>query len=314
MRYGVTGGLDEISTFYSAPLTPRDTRLRLYYDRNDADVVESPFNLIGIRSETESYGISLSHPFYRTPQQQFLAELRFERRQSQTFIFDTEPFPFSPSTEDGKSRITALRFLQEWVDRRPNQVLALRSTLSFGLDVLDANHNDLAGVPDGEFFAWLGQFQWVRRLWDTDNQLLIRSDLQLAANPLLPLEKLGVGGATTVRGYRENLLVRDNGWVASLELRVPVFRLPLPFLSESPEDGQVQLAPFFDFGWSDNVSGVTPDPKTIYSIGLGVRWDPHRNVHSELYWGHALRHVDTGSQETDIQDDGIHFALDVRLF
>ncbi|MGH8653563.1 MAG: ShlB/FhaC/HecB family hemolysin secretion/activation protein [Gammaproteobacteria bacterium] len=311
-RYGITEGVDDVGASYSFPLTARDTRFNLYFDRSNADIVEAPFGSIDIASETEAYGVSMSHPFYRTPRRQLLAELVFERRQSDTFLLG-EPFPFSLGTEatDGASDVSVLRLRQEWVDRSPNQVLALRSTLSFGLDALGATENP-GDLPDGEFFAWLGQVQWVRRLWETDNQVLVRGQIQWAADPLLPLEKLGVGGASTVRGYRENLLVRDRGFVGSIELRFPVFRLPLPFITQEPEDGQVQLATFYDFGWSENVEESSPNPRTISSAGLGVRWDPHPKIHSEIYWGFALRNVNT--EEEGLQDDGIHFASDMRLF
>lgn len=322
-RYGVTDGLDDVGAFYSFPFTARDTRFKLYFDRSDSDVVEEPFDRAGIASETETYGVSLSHPFYHTPQRQLLGELLLERRSSETFFFGGMPFCFfcsafanrllfSQSTQNGESDVTVLRLVQEWVDRRPNQVLAARSTFSLGLDALGATTNP-RDLPDGQFFAWLGQFQWVQRLWDTDNQVLVRADLQLAEDPLLPLEKLGVGGATTVRGYRENLLVRDNGFIGSVEFRFPVFRLPLPLISEGPQDGRVQLAAFYDFGWSENTDVESPDPDTISSLGIGVRWDPHRRIHGELYWGFALREVGELG-EGDLQDSGIHFALDIRLF
>jgi hemolysin activation/secretion protein len=73
------------------------------------------------------------------------------------------------------------------------------------------------------------------------------------------------------------------------------------------------LAAFYDFGWSENTDLESPDPDTISSLGIGLRWNPHRQIHGEFYWGIALREVDTGGEE-DIQDSGIHFALDVRLF
>jgi hemolysin activation/secretion protein len=207
-RYGVTDGLDDVGAFYSFPFTARDTRFKLYFDRSDSEVIEEPFDAIDIRSETETYGVSLSHPFYRTPQRQLLGELLLERRSSESFLAGASfafyllpflpflPFPSTPITRDGENDVTVLRLVQEWVDRRPNQVLAARSTFSVGLDALGATTNP-RNLPDGQFFAWLGQFQWVQRLWDTENQLLVRADLQLAEDPLLPLEKLGVGGATT---------------------------------------------------------------------------------------------------------------------
>lgn len=115
-----------------------------------------------------------------------------------------------------------------------------------------------------------------------------------------------------MRGYRENLLVRDRGFVGSIEFRFPVFRLPLPFIAKEPEDGQVQLASFYDFGWSENVEESSPNPRTISSAGVGLRWDPHPKIHSALYWGFAFRNVNT--EEEGLQDNGIHFALDVGLF
>ena len=143
-------------------------------------------------------------------------------------------------------------------------------------------------------------------------KLLFRTDLQLANDALLPLEAFSVGGAHSVRGYREDQFVRDNGWASSLEWRVPVVRLPIPYLTTRSDEGMVQIAPFFDIGRSWFTDLDTPAPELIYSIGLGVRWDPTRHIHAELYWGEALTNVETPGN--DLQDDGIHFQVLVRLF
>ncbi len=221
-------------------------------------------------------------------------------------------FSFSEGPINGVSNVTVLRFLNEWVDRSSNQVLALRSTLSWGIDAFGATNNN-GNIADGRFFAWLGQFQWVRRLWDTDNQVLIRTDVQLTPDPLLPLEKFAIGGANSVRGYRENQLVRDNGAVASIEFRFPVFTLPIPGISRGPADGRVQFATFYDFGWSKNENGASPDPRTISSAGIGLRWDPHQKIHAQVYWGIPFRNVDEGGEHS-LQDSGIHFLLNMQLF
>ena len=44
--------------------------------------------------------------------------------------------------------------------------------------------------------------------------LIVRQTLQLASEPLLNIEKFALGGINTVRGYRENQFVRDNGLAA----------------------------------------------------------------------------------------------------
>ncbi len=313
--YSGTEGLDDFFGSYSIPLTSYDTRLNLYYQNSEALVVEDPIEDASIRSTTETFGISLSQPIYRTPRQTFTLSLAFEHRRSKTF-FNNEPFAFALGVpeigdEKGESKISVLRFTQEWLDRSQNQVIAARSTFNWGINTLGATINDNA--PDGQFFAWLGQFQWVRRLPWLDSQVIFRTDAQFANESLLPLEKFSIGGMHSVRGYRENQLVRDNGAVGSLELRVPVFRLPLPVLSQSIVDGQVQFAVFVDYGWSENQDLATPDLKTIGSWGLGVLWDPSPKIHTALYWGVPFENIREGL-EHDLQDSGIHFSFNAQLF
>ncbi|MFZ4557805.1 MAG: ShlB/FhaC/HecB family hemolysin secretion/activation protein [Pseudanabaena sp.] len=40
--------------------------------------------------------------------------------------------------------------------------------------------------------------------------------------PLVPLQQIGFGGQDTLRGYRQDLLLGDNGAALSAELRIPV--------------------------------------------------------------------------------------------
>ena len=56
-----------------------------------------------------------------------------------------------------------------------------------------------------------------------ESHLILRASTQLASDALLAMEKFVVGGHATVRGYRENQFVRDNGFAASAELRFPLF-------------------------------------------------------------------------------------------
>lgn len=311
--YGVTDGqddpLDNIAAFYEIPINAYDTRIQLHYDRNDADIVGSQFSRLNITSRTETVGLTLSQPIILTPAEQLTASLTLDKRKSKTTLLG-QSFSFADGADNGRSRVTVLRLAFDWLKRSDLQVLAGRSVFNVGIDAFDATINSQG--PDGRFFSWLGQFQWARRLKLLDSQVIFRTDLHLANDPLLSLEKFAVGGATTVRGYRQNFLVRDNGWVSSVEFRIPLFRVPFPFLSEQPNGGLVELAPFADFGWSWNSDPPTPDPETISSVGLGLRWSPTRKIHAQLYWGYAFRDVDVDDQ--NIQDDGVHFLVNTRLF
>jgi hemolysin activation/secretion protein len=174
-----------------------------------------------------------------------------------------------------------------------------------GLNVLGATINS-GPLPDGQFFSWLGQTQIVKRVenwWGM--QVLGRAAVQLANDRLFPLEQMPVGGRFSVRGYRENTLVRDDAVMASIETRFPLLRFA------SGED-RVQFAQFVDFGEAWAAKGETPDPKLLASIGVGLRWAilPQERARFEVYWGQQLNHVRGG--EGNLQDYGIHLQLVVQ--
>lgn len=310
VRYGRSEGVDpQIDLRYSFPVTALDTTVTFQYRKNDFFVVEEPFGPLEIKSESEVYGLTVRHPVYRTLDQTLALELTGERLTNRTFLLD-EPFSFSLGPHDGESTVTAIRFAQEWVQRTQTQVLAARSRFSVGVDALGATVNS-SEIPDGKFLSWLGQFQWVRRLPLWDMQVLLRGDLQLTDDPLLALEQISVGGRFTVRGYRENTLVRDNAVLASLELRLPLVR-------NARWAEFLELAPFVDFGRGWNVNPPPPEPMSLPSVGLGLRWAaaftfpmPVR-PQLEVYWGHPLTKVETSGK--NLQDDGIHFQVSLAAF
>ena len=313
LRYGKSEGVDPLLDFkYSLPFTARDTTASFEYRKNTFTVVEQQFKVLDIESDSEIFTLGLRQPIYRTLIDEVALELIGERLSNTTSLLG-QPFPLSPGASDtGRSVVTALRTAQEWVHRTQAQVIAVRSRFSLGVDALGATVNShRQHIPDSRFFAWLGQFQWVRRLPILDTVLLYRTDLQLAANPLLVLEQMAVGGRYSVRGYRENTLVRDNAFLSSLEARVPLVR-------NTRWADYLELAPFGDFGRAWDTARRTPDPQDIASVGIGLRWAatvpllvPLRPA-LEIYWGHKLRDVVTPGG--NLQDKGVHFQLILTAF
>jgi hemolysin activation/secretion protein len=198
--------------------------------------------------------------------------------------------------------VTVMRIGQEWILRSTEQVFAARSVFNIGIDALDATINQNA--PDGRFFSWLGQLQWARHIGS--GQLIFRSDVQLTDDPLLPIEKFQIGGANSVRGYRENQIVRDWGFSSSLEYRHPVFN---GFFGQN----KFFVAPFADVGGVWNVDDETTVANDLLvSVGLGVIWEPHRRVHTHVYWGKGL--INVHNPENDPQDYGFHFKVSGQFF
>lgn len=301
-----SAGLDlQVDTNYTLPISPRETSLSFRYQRTDSSVVEDVFDPLDIESQSEIFTVTLRHPLYRTPRQELALAFTGEHLRSETFLLG-QPFSFSLGAQDGETVDTALRLSVEWVDRTPRQVFAVQSQFSLGIDALGATINDDPKLPDGRFFKWLGQFQWIRRLGERDIQLLFRLNVQLTTEPLLPLEQASVGGRFTVRGYRENTMVRDKALVASLETRIPLFR-------NRRWAEFMRLVPFVDFGRARNRKVPTPDPTNLASIGLGLQWAatwrtivPLR-AYFEVFWGYKL--VDVETSGGDLQDKGLHLQF-----
>ncbi|OQY59893.1 MAG: hypothetical protein B6245_04290 [Desulfobacteraceae bacterium 4572_88] len=301
-EYALTEGLDDYSFRYSVPVTRWDTTLTLSFDRAEAVVVSEPFDKLDIRSDTKTYAAAIRHPFYKTLSKEFAMGFKFEKRESETSLLDSRfSFPGSGShREKGETEFTVSRFSQEWVNRGAAKVLAAYSSFNLG--------NVKEGDLDGGFFTWLGQFQWLQRIKPLNSQILFSANLQLSADSLVSAEKFSIGGASTVRGYRENLMTTDNGLTSSLEWRVPVAQLRIPGLGKKQNDGMLEICPFFDLGKGWNKELEDPDPDMIYSAGIGMRWLVSKRIHAEFYWGKYLRDIpDPG--EYDIQDDGIYFQI-----
>jgi hemolysin activation/secretion protein len=312
VSYGIAEGgeqgfkfsdFNDVSASYLIPLTIYDTTLRIYGSKNDYSVIEEPFNPLDITSESYRAGVTLRQPLYETSARELALAVTFEREHSKSFLLGI-PFDVTPGSVNGIDDISALRIIQEWIDRSQKQVLALRSTFSVGLDAFDVT--DDGTDRNAKFFTWVGQAQYVRRLFNTPNQLVLRVNGQATPRPLLALEQFTLGGADSVRGYLVNQIVRDDGVFSSVELRVPVVfnRLGAPI---------VQFAPFFDFGGAWNVGSSTPDPTTISSAGAGVLITPNQHLNAQLYWGYAFRKIANPNND-DPQDIGITFKVSYVAF
>ena len=307
LQYGRSAGVNPMLNFrYAIPMTARDTTVSFQYRRFDFTVTEDPFEELDIENNAEIFSLAVRHPVYRTLDQEFALSFGLDHEQNKSFL-GGQPFEFIQGAPDGRFRITALRFGQEYTKRSSNQVIAALSRFSVGIGALDATTNGDPTLPDARFFSWLGQAQWIRQLpwWRT--QLVTRGVVQLSNDHLFPLEQIAVGGRYSVRGYREFTLIRDNAAMASIEARVPVY-------TNRAGIDTLFIAPFFDVGHGWETTVATPDtpPATLASVGVGAIWNFWRGSHFEIYWGHQLKEFDTG--RGNLQDHGIHLQLVVEAF
>jgi hemolysin activation/secretion protein len=306
VAYSVSTGASNIYDFnYQVPLNPMDGTLALRIAPNNTRVTESPFNAFGIRGTSDLYEISYRQPIFRTFSEEFALSFGFAYQSSQTFIFDNQPFPFAQGADaSGVSSTSVFKFGQDYLRRDEFGAWLLRSQFSLGTGLFGATVNP-SPLPDGRFFSWFGQFSRLQLL-GSGNSLIFQGDLQLSANPLLPAQQYILGGAQSVRGYRQNVRQGDNGYRLSVEGRFPVVKndsgLPV-----------FQLAPFVEGGgvWNvDNHLNQPQDNRFLVSAGLGLLWEPQPGINVRLDYGIPLVYLpDRGN---NLQDNGLYFSVNYR--
>lgn len=286
---------------WSLPVTSRGTQLQLRFDHGRSSVVEEPLKVVAIKSTLDNREIGISHPVLEDLRRKLSLGLTYARRENRTTLLG-EPFSFIPGEPSGYTRLNVWRFWQDYVQRLEQQVLALRSTFSFGRNNIEQSSAAPNAQPAPDFLAWLGQAQYARRVSDSGAQFLLRADVQWAHDRLLPLERMAVGGVNTVRGYRENYMVRDSGYRASIEYQHPL-------LGTAEERHALTLAPFIDYGSARNI-GEARD--RIYSAGVGLLWRWQR-LAANLYAAKRFVAPPTPTQTT-LQDRGIHLEIRYDVF
>lgn len=304
--YSRTKGSNVFDLSYARPINPRNGTLQVSLGASRSEVIEEPFDILGIESKSNYYEVSYRQPLTLTPREALAWGLTFSWQDSQTQLRldDIGGFPLSAGAdENGSTRIAALRFFQDWTQRSEQHVLALRSQASFGLEGF-LNASDNPEPPDSGFFIWRGQGQWGRVL-GPDTLLIVRGDIQLSDRPLVPLEQMGLGGVNTVRGYRQEALLTDNAILVSTEVQLPIARMP-------DIQGQLHLVPFLDFGTGWNRSDVELESDTLFSTGLGVIFQTANGLSARLDWGIPL--IETSLSDNDsLQESGIYFSIQNRF-
>jgi hemolysin activation/secretion protein len=226
-------------------------------------------------------------------------------RHNATTMFDL-PFSFTPGEPNGITKVSSRRFWQEFAMRSETQVLAFRSTFTWSRDNIEEIPGLPAGTvqPDQSYRLWLGQAQYARQVLDNGAQAIVRASLQQTSDNLTALDRMSVGGVNTVRGFRENQLVRDKGAVVNFEFDYPLVRGPGAGLNCS-------MIPFYDYGQGRNLH---ENASEISSWGLAtrLRW---KGVALDLALAHRLTHPsDVTTAGGTLQDNGIHVQLTYSLF
>jgi hemolysin activation/secretion protein len=276
---GYSGG----TATYTMPVTRWNTTVSVLFERSSSRIVTEPFESLDIEGDTTRYAAELRHPLIRNLQTELTLGIGVEKQEVESFLLG-EPFSFSASDVNGVSETTVVSLTQEWARYQAARVIAARSTFYLNED----------------FTYWLGQAQWLQKLMWLDSTLGVNAQVRLSNATLPAYRKYALGGAESVRGYRENLVVRDNGALFSVQWSVPIPQIPLP--------GELRVTPFVDYGYGRDYEDDLSEPLDIAAVGVGIQWQFARHANVELQFAHALIDQPIASIDRVLQDDGVHFS------
>ena len=276
-----------------------DTQLQLGLERGSSSVIEEPVDQLDIRSRLSSRELGVSQTWSETLERKLEGGLTWLDRDNRTSLAG-QPFSFTLGVPDGELREALWRAWAGGAWRSETQVLALRASYARGhTNVQDAAELPPSALPAKRFALWVAQASYTRQLFDRTAQLGARLSWQHTGDHLLPLDALALGGLGTVRGFRQNQLVRDRGWFLNLELEVP--------LRQDAADGwALSFTPFLDHGRAANVGEPAA---TLSSLGVQARarWQAWT---LDLSLAHRLQGAKLG---TTLQDQGVLLQLAYKL-
>lgn len=314
--YVTSSGSNRYSGGISLPIADAGALAFFRFDEGDAAVIEQPLNNLNITSLIHTLEGGVSYPFINTPRQRLNFGVLLAVRENQTFLLGI-PFSFVPGEPTGRNQATVWRIFQDFTQRWDNHALALHSSFNVGMNALGATpsrpvpsyyQSQFTQFPSSEFFSWLGQAQYAWRFLDDGTQLVLRGNAQYSNSPLLPLERIAIGGFYTVRGYRENQLVRDDGYSISTEVHYPLLGGGDPAANH-----KLTLVPFLDYGEAWYVDQpANAKPVALFSVGAGFEYQ-NKSLFAQLYYGYALN-TPIPRQTGDLQDSGVHFNVRLDIF
>ena len=294
------GGSPRTSLGWHIPINQMGTRLSMQVDHGRSSVVEEPMQSLDIKSTLDSREIGLDQTLIESLTHKLSLGLSTVSRQNQTWLLGV-PYSFNPGEPSGVTDENLQRFWQEYAYRSEIQVLVLRSTFTSGSN----NVQDIAGLPPNalppnKYNIWLGQAQYARQVLGNGAQVIVRATIQQTSDKLLALDGMAIGGIASVRGFRENQLIRDNGEIVNIEFEYPVNIRGVNGLNGL----KLALIPFYDSGrgWNKGDSSTT-----LSSLGLATRlkW---KNFNLDMAIAKRLQSSELVKSDSSIlQDKGVHF-------
>jgi hemolysin activation/secretion protein len=297
---------DRYGLNWAMPLNNKGTQLTVQIEEGSSTVTEATLKVLDIKSKLSSSEVGVNQTVVDNLRQRLSYGLTRSDRTNSTWLLGV-PFSFGAGIANGVLSETTWKAWQDFTYRTDTSVLVARITRNLVQTNLTpaAAGADPNSQPPVNYGYWVTQLNMGHRLTQAGTQLQARATVQSANTRLTSLDGMGIGGVNTVRGYRENQLLRDQGAIVNVELDIPML---------SKKDGgrlQLNLVPFFDWGQGNNIGEASTE---LSSAGLSVRGE-WRGLSMSFAVAHRIkRPASADALSGTAQDKSMHFQLSYNIF
>jgi len=271
LNYSRTRSSNSYFGSYSVPIGYNGLRVGGLYNYAPLKITSGELEDLDVEGRTHTYSIFVTKPIINETNFLLSSTLSLNHKRSTTYLDNQSledimgiPATIVSSTDLNLTAVKTDRYGQ-WIHS---------SDFAVGARALNANCS---------FFKYAGNLIRFQNLGH-NIQLLLKANMQLAAEELPSLEKFQAGGIYTVRGYSEGYLLGDNGYLLGSELRFPLFILPEKIGSFALRK-RVQGVTFFDAGGAFQKD---QDKSNLVGIGGGLRIKLSRFLVGRLDYGFGL--------------------------
>jgi len=248
-----------VGTNYTLPLGPYGTEIQFGYGYSNV-ALGGDYKQYDISGHSHRFNTTLIQPIYKNDKITINSDLSLDMINSTTNIFESDIFQHY--------RERPLRLGLNAVKDDSTGRFISRFEASTGIPWLGATSDPTQnGVGSPKFFKLMQNITRLQSLpYKTVGIFTLTG--QYSPNALLPAEQLEMGGANTVRGFKEACNYGDVGYYLNLELRRNIPYLPdMKYLKLK---NRIQFATFYDQGFTHTIHQGKSDNYTNFLQGLGV--------------------------------------------
>ena len=270
------------------------------YSNSKTGLSDSGYGVFNVAGSGQFYSLHYVHPLHRNLNSKLALDvgLEFHNSVDNTTIYDID---VGPDVNSLPLSITGLYSWQGTRDSASAAVTYIRNLPGGYLNDNDA-YSRVRPYATAQYQLWRGNLSYIhhfRKGWIFHT----RVDWQYTTQPLIPDEQIGLGGARSIRGFREREALGDKGVTASFELYTPPVTPGLRFVVFY-DAGQ-----FWNYTLDENSLFGSPSfscigPTTLSSAGVGLRWTINRWLSFNADYAYVIKGYITAQH-----DSRLHFDL-----